>query len=533
MFIDKNRSTVFEAIRQHDQRLFAHLLTPDLFLQAAFRSGLKIISCPLNLITLVWLAVTAARNVEHSFPRLLKEVLRSGRDDERFPQSGLAAVLDRANQHSTRNDSASRHHPGGTVGPDHVSDRAFANARQRMPSEFWVALFILLGERFQQRHADLVRWGPFRLMTLDGTRLNVPDYPDNREHFDTARNKGGSQNAQARLVLLLFPLARLPLAYSLQPVTVGEPTMARQLLQGLQPWDLTLIDAGLLSYGLLAQIDQQQVDQQRAYFCVRLAGRKLNLRQVEQLGSPDDVVVEWEPKDSRGQWRKEGLPKSLRLRLLTYRVNGFRPLRLLTNVLTPEVVSYEQWWGLSVSEQGEVLSRGLYNLRWEIETAYDELKVKQRLDGGLRSRQSAGVYYEVAGHILYYLLVRWLMVEAAVAAGVSPLRLSFQQALQEIAEMQPHTLMASAGWVEQTLLPRLRERIGSHRVEERPGRSYPRDAKTRRKLKRARTAQARRKRKARERRNPPRPRPWFGDSWDLNGRKHEASDTAAQEGSGH
>jgi hypothetical protein len=531
MYIDKNRAGVFDAIRQQEQQLFAHLLSPDVFVQAAIRCGLKILANPLNLITLVWLAVTAARRPDLSFSDLLDQFVRSGRDDERFPQSRLAGLIDDANQQYRQQkrrrcgrgkQKGARHHPGGRRGADHLTNQAFSCARQRMPSEFWVALFVVLGERFEQLHADVVRWGPFRLQALDGTRLNLPDHPANRDHFGTANNQGGSHNAQARLVLLLLPLARLPLAYSLQPVKVGEPTMARQLLQGLRPWDLTLLDAGFISYGLLAQIQQQP----QAYFCVRLA-RQLNLRTIQRLGQ-NDVIVDWEPKDSRGQWRQEGLPKSLRLRLLSYPKQGFRPLRLLTNVLSPEWVSYEQWWGLSVSEEGEVLSRGLYNLRWEIETAYSELKVKQHLEGGLRSRQPAGVCYEVAGHILYYLLVRWLLVEAAVAAGVSPLRLSFQEALREITEMQPNIPMSSDRWVRQTLLPRLRERIASHRVVERPGRSYPRDAKTRRKQKRARTTQARRKRQARERRKPPRPRPWFGDGWDLSGRKKEAPGTAKE-----
>ena len=81
-------------------------------------------------------------------------------------------------------------------------------------------------------------------------------------------------------------------------------------------------------------------------------------------------------------------------------------------MLDEKDVPYEGFWGLSVSEEGEVLSKGAYNLRWEIETTYLELKVQQQLQGGLRSRTAEGIYYEVAGHMLYYLLVRWLMVEA-------------------------------------------------------------------------------------------------------------------------
>jgi hypothetical protein len=305
---------------------------------------------------------------------------------------------------------------------------------------------------------------------------------------------------------LQYPLARLPLAYALEPLRVGEVTMARQLLQGLRSDDLVLLDAGFLCYGLLWQIQNQQ-----ASFGLRLQ-KKLNLRVIRELGSADDVLVEWAPKDSRGQWRKEGLPPSLTLRLLTYRVAGFRPLQLLTNVLSAEDVPYECWWGLSVSDEGEVLGKGVYNFRWEIETTYWELKVTQKLEGGLRSRTAAGIEYEVAGHVLHYFLVRWLLVEAAVKAGVPPLRLSFTEALREINALWPSAVAARPTWLRRTLLPRLRERLGSHVVVERPGRTYPRGQKARQAAKRAKKAKPRARQKAK-------PRPWYGRGWDLAGPK--------------
>jgi hypothetical protein len=67
--------------------------------------------------------------------------------------------------------------------------------------------------------------------------------------------------------------------------------------------------------------------------------------------------------------------------LPTYKVRGYRPLRLLSNVLSAAEVSAEQFWGLSASAEGEVLTKGIYNWRWEIETTDRELKVEQKLEG--------------------------------------------------------------------------------------------------------------------------------------------------------
>lgn len=522
MYTDKERAQIHQQVRAREHALFAHILTPGLFLQAARDCGLKIVASPLNLINLVWLALSAARNPQQSFACLLGLPFNALHDSQSFACSALAGRLDRANARPAK-DGKPTHHPQPRC-VESVSAEAFAKARRRMPTEFWVALFCLLGQRFNSLYAEQLRWRHFRLLAVDGTRIGLPDWPALRQHYGTAKNSHGAYNAQARMVMVQFPTARMPLAYSLRPVALGEPTIARALLWGLRPADLVLLDAGFLCYGLL-----QQIAAQKAYFCLRLC-KDLNLRVLKQLGEAtgaDDVLVDWQPKDSRGKWRKEGLPGSMELRLLTYRRDGFRPMRLLTNVLSAQEVAYQEFWGLSVSEQGEVLAEGAYNLRWQIELGYGELKVGQGLDGGLRSRSAEGVQYEVAGQVLHYLLIRWLMAQAAVAAGVSPLRLSFTAALAEVGQLWPQARAASRRWLG-VLRGRLLGRIAEHQVEHRPNRSYPRDKRQRRAAKQAsqarlaarqaeQAAQAPAPGQAKQTRQG-RPRPWFGDGWDLNGR---------------
>ena len=515
MFTDEKRGRVADELWRQDNNLFAHILTPDLFWQAARLCGLRLVRAPLNLVNLVWLAVSAARHPQESFASLLGLPLKALQDHEGFAASDLSGFLDQAKK--SRRRPKAKHDPrGGT--PEGVSEQAFCQARRRMPSEFWLAVFLLLTEQFERRYADVVRWQRFRLLAVDGTRIDLPDYPALRQHFGTATNALGTHNAQAQLVLVQLPLARLPYAFALEPVGCGEVRLARRLLQGLRGDELVLLDGGYLSYGLLVQIHQQQ-----AHFVVRLHQR-LNVRTVRKFASANDKLVCWQPKDSRGQWRREGLPRSLVLRLLTYQVRGHRPLRLLTNVLSEAEVSAEQFWGLSVSDEGEVLAKGIYNWRWEIETTYYELKVRQQLAGGLRSRTAEGIHYEVSGHLLYYLLVRWWLVEAAVEAGVSPLRLSFAAALREIQAKGPAALTASAAWLRDGLRPRLRAALARHVVAERPCRHYPRGKKERKAGKRGadRRAAKRKQRcrpKARERR-------WYGQGWDLGGPNPQPGATA-------
>jgi hypothetical protein len=276
------------------------------------------------------------------------------------------------------------------------------------------------------------------------------------------------------MVLLQFPFTRLPYRYELGPLADGEVTLALRLMAYLQANDLVLLDAGFWSYQLLWGIANQE-----AYFAIRLR-KRLNLNKVRYLQKDgQDRWVRWTPKDSRGQWKKLGLPKSMNLRVVHYRVPGYRPQAIVTNVLSPERISRADWTRLTTDceDARRKLLPGLFHRRWEIETSFHELKVDLGLDRCLRSRTPASVQFEVAGFVVLYLLIRWLIVEAAVKHRLDPLRISFVETARELDAMRPSLLSATPQWAAQILLPRLLDRIAAHQVPARPGRHFPRKKK--------------------------------------------------------
>jgi hypothetical protein len=340
-----------------------------------------------------------------------------------------------------------------------------------MPLEFWLHLIIILVELFETEHRSLVTFRGFRLLAMDGTDLNLPNWPDVRKSFGTAKNRSGQHQALGRMVMLQLPLVRLPYRYELAPRSDGEITIARRLVPHLQADDLVLLDAGFWSYGLFWDIQNRH-----AFFGIRLKGG-IGLKRVRRLGVGDELW-RWAPKDSRSHWRKEGLPKSMDVRVISYQVPGFRPQKLVTNVLSPQRLPRADWVRLTTEcEAGGRLKPGLYHRRWEIETTFRELLVEQQMEKKLRSRTPESIQYEVAGHVVLYLLVRWLMVEAAVKHGLDPLQLSFLHALQELQAMRRDLIRAEPSWAR-VLLGRLLDRIAEHRVPFRPGRHYKRRKKS-------------------------------------------------------
>jgi hypothetical protein len=465
MFKDEHRYDVWNEIGQHDIRAFSRHLTPAVLAEAAKCSGLNLVKSPLCLVNLVWLGIAAALHNTKSFACVLTATLRLLQDHEGFANTKLGKAQKSGKR---RRSKLSKHDPRRND-PTEVTEEAFAKARQRMPLSFWLTLIVLLSKQFERDHGERLRFRDFRVLAMDGTRLNLPEAKALRNFFGTSKNAHGDHRPQARMMLFQFPFVRLPYRYELSPVSTGEVTQSLGMMHWLCPNDLVLLDAGFLSYGLLWGIQNR-----KAFFAIRL-GRKVCLKTVRRLNA-NERLVRWTPKDSRGQWRKAKLPKSIDLRVVEYRIPGFRRQAILTNVLSPGKISQDDWTRLTTAcgETGRKLLPGLFHRRWEIETTYHELKVDQGLDRHLRSHTPASIHYEVAGHVVLYLLVRWLIVEAAVKHGLDPLRVSFLHALEELEAMHAQLVSSSLSWVVHVLLPRLLDRIAEHQVPLRPGRHYPR-----------------------------------------------------------
>jgi len=112
----------------------------------------------------------------------------------------------------------------------------------------------------------------------------------------------------------------------------------------------------------------------------------------------------------------------LTIRVIDYTIDDGRhndePYRLFTTICDPTEVS-------------AVDLAATYTERWEIESAFDELKTHQRGPRTvLRSKSPKLVLQEIWGHLCCHYAIRTLMWEAADNAGVDPDRVSFVTALR-------------------------------------------------------------------------------------------------------
>jgi hypothetical protein len=234
MFKDEHKRGVWDTLRQHDLQPLRRLLPDSLIAAAADRAGIGLGAGALNVATLVWLAILSAVETGKNFADVLQLVLKLLHDAQQWNGQPSPCLLPKA--HRRRNCSGnkckgkkakggkaiprSKHDPRGGD-PNLVSEEAFAQARKRLPTGFWVALILLLGECFEREHKDLPRWKKYRLLAMDGTTINLPGYKRLADHFGTASNKQAGKTVQARMVMLQFPLTRMPWRYTLAPRSQG------------------------------------------------------------------------------------------------------------------------------------------------------------------------------------------------------------------------------------------------------------------------------------------------------------------------
>ncbi len=309
------------------------------------------------------------------------------------------------------------------------------------------------------------------LKVVDGSCLNLPDTPENREAYPQSQDQRPECG---------FPLLRLVSIFSLEtgvllerayaPYTTSENALYQSLWPTLQKGDLLLGDRNFASWGALASLQIQGVD---GLFRLH-ASRNADFRQGRYLG-PNDRLMTWAKPTHKPanmtpeQW--EALPATLSVRLVRFRVptaNGRCKKIVLVTTLTDPLL-----WPL------EVLA-ALYGRRWKIELYLDDIKTTLHMEM-LSCLTPAMIHKELEMHLIAYNFIRSLMAEAASVCQAPLDRLSFKGTL-DTARQYSHVIAqipASNRKLRHQLYAAMLAIIAQDQVPERPDRFEPRCQKRR------------------------------------------------------
>jgi Insertion element 4 transposase N-terminal/Transposase DDE domain len=296
---------------------------------------------------------------------------------------------------------------------------AISQARTRLG---WEAVRQLHDEVVQPIAAAATKgawYGGLRLVSLDGSTLDVADEADNAAAFGRpGASRGDSAYPQLRFVSLVENGTHVLFASQMAAYDTGEVTLAKSVLAHLRASMLCLADRQFFGFELWSMARTSGADLLwRIKKTMRLAR--------EQCLADGSYLSRIYP--SERDWRHQ--TNGVVVRVIDYRLEGVaeaEPIyRLLTTLLDP-----------AQAPAAELAA--LYHERWEIETALDELKTHLR--GArivLRSKTPDLVRQEFYGLMMAHFAIRSLIHEAALSAEEDPDRLSFLHAVRVIRRKLP------------------------------------------------------------------------------------------------
>jgi hypothetical protein len=280
-------------------------------------------------------------------------------------------------------------------------------------------------EPLRQLHDELVKpvavrgtrgawYRSWRLISLDGSTLDVADEKANEDAFiRPAASRGASAYPQIRFVSLVENGTHVLFGSQMDSYRTGEITLAKAVLPRMRSGMLCLADRNFFGFELWQLARGTGAD--------LLWRMKKNMRMACEKRLPDGSYLSHVYPSER-DWRHK--TNGQLLRVIDYRLEGIEdsePIyRLATTILDAAKAPADEL-------------AALYHERWEIETAFDELKTHLR--GArivLRSKTPDLVRQEFYGLLMAHFAIRGLMHEAALQADEDPDRLSFLHAVRVI-----------------------------------------------------------------------------------------------------
>lgn len=339
----------------------------------------------------------------------------------------------------------------------------YCAARSRLPLAMVQSLACFTGRAITTLAATAWRWHGRPVRLVDGTTMTMPDTDENQAAYPQSENqKPGLGFPLCRMVAVICLGSGAILNAAIGPYKgkgSDEQSLLRTMLNDttLARGDVLLADAFYPTYFLLHALQQRGIDgvfeQYGARQCVT------DFRRGKQLGKCDHLLQILKPK-RRPDWMTEEEYERAPA-YMTVRELRAEHKTLVTTLTCP-------------AQTPAVDLALFYRERWHVELDFRNIKTTMKMDK-LRCTTPAMVVKEIWVYVLAYNLIRLMMAQAAVLAGIAPRQISFKHTVQMWVAWSACGYAINCG----DRLERLLMLIAQQRVGDRPGRIEPRAIKQR------------------------------------------------------
>lgn len=241
---------------------------------------------------------------------------------------------------------------------------AFVQARRKIKPEVFKQLSYMLLEEFYTDNDQAIKlWKGFRLLAVDSSRITLPMTAELKSVYDVTKNQTDSSIVQARCSVLFDVLNKYVLDGVLAPPKVGERVLALGHLDYCNTNDLLIYDRGYPSFNFIYQHNEKKIN-----FLMRV---KTTFSQT---------VIDFVESNKSSQVVNIFPGKNTKLSDKSYSKNTPIKIRLVRVELPNNKVEILMTSLLDSQEYPSGLFKKLYAKRWEIETFYDELKNKLKIE---------------------------------------------------------------------------------------------------------------------------------------------------------
>lgn len=347
---------------------------------------------------------------------------------------------------------------------------SLSEARRKLSAEQCIAAFAVVRSQCTHlRATPKVSYQDYNLVAVDMTTLALPAYADIVQAFGSPKNRiGGTGKAPKATLTALWNIStNSPIDWRLERCYASERFAAYDMIQQLGPGDLFIGDRGYPSYQMLRELR----DSGAAYLIRLPTGKRGGFREARAFAVDESA---WDRRillhEKRGRVGDPTMP----VRLMKRRLDSGEVAVFVTNLLASK-------------EHRRKALCDLYCYRWDIETAFKEMKCWHGLEQ-FRARYADGIHQEVATLMTFMLLTAELEciarnhheIEKKECPEDAPQEPSIRWNRRRIAEYVGY-MLAAASQSEDALKEEFdyaMRMLWRHRQKRRPGRKFPRVAKS-------------------------------------------------------
>ena len=248
---------------------------------------------------------------------------------------------------------------------ERFTSSAFIQNRKKINPHVFQHLSEVIIENFYTSDNDKLKlWNGLRILAVDGSTITLPNTAELNKRFGIVKNQTEVEIVQARASVLYDVLNKLTLDAVLESLDKGERELALTHSYRWQKDDLIIYDRGYPSYDFLNEHIAKKTN------CLIRVKTTYGFSAVTSFvaGGKRSMIAELHPKkDKSFPGKSYNKNSSLKIRLVRVDLPSGQVEVLMTTLLDSKKYPSKMF-------------KDLYFLRWGVETFFDELKNKLKVE---------------------------------------------------------------------------------------------------------------------------------------------------------